>query len=110
MPPNYFLSPTNTQNCRQPALLLSASEMLPIFISRLSPPSYPGLADSPDISHSDSPSRFHRLGCLFLHSVPPYRCPADPLAPYMSIHCMGSLHCVTLYIVVNLPVESMFQP
>src|SRR5271154_1769328 len=28
---------------------------------------------------------------------------ADLLPPYKSLHCMGSLHCVTLYIVVNLP-------
>src|SRR5271168_1670980 len=62
----------------------------------------------------------------FLDSLPPYRCPADPLAPYFSatlypcliwssaghladslapyvlIHCMRSLHRVTLYIVVNI--------
>src|SRR5277367_6567501 len=82
------------------------------------------------ICHSDNPSKFHRIGCLSLDSLPPYRCPADPLAPYfsatlypcliwssaghladplapyMSIHCMASLHRVTLYIVVNLPAHS----
>src|SRR5271156_2398328 len=35
---------------------------------------------------------------------------ADPLPPYKSLHCMGSLHCVTLYIVVNICEGSCYLP
>ena len=54
------------------------------------------LADSlaPSFSHTVYP-------CLIWTSAEDL---ADPLPPYKSLHCMGSLHCVTLYIVVNLPV------
>ena len=76
--------------------------------------------------HSGAPSAFARLGWVSaLHrcladSLAPcfsdtvYPCLiwtsaghlADLLVPYKSLHCMASLHCVTLYIVVNLPATS----